>query len=265
MDQSGEAVHYSTKSGEISKGVMYTDNGFWDTYRTLYPLFVLIIPDRLKEILEGYLNFYKEEGWLPKWLSPGERGIMPGTLIDAVLADAVVKGILTKEQSELALEAMLKNATVPADTNLNGRTGIGDYTKLGYIPSDKYKESVNNSLDAYYCDFCISQVAKMLGRSGIHDEYLLRSRGYTQLFDQKAGFIRGMKADGSREEVFSPIAWGGDYCEGSACRTGLRFITILSSLRSFMAAGSSLKRSLTSCLAHRLYLKSELTLARSMK
>ena len=220
LDQSGEAVHYSTKSGEISKGVMYTDNGFWDTYRTLYPLFVLIIPDRLKEILEGYLNFYKEEGWLPKWLSPGERGIMPGTLIDAVLADAVVKGILTKEQSELALEAMLKNATVPADTNLNGRTGIGDYIKLGYIPSDKYKESVNNSLDAYYCDFCISQVAKMLGRSGIHDEYLLRSRGYTQLFDQKAGFIRGMKADGSREEVFSPIAWGGDYCEGSAWQNG---------------------------------------------
>ena len=145
---------------------------------------------------------------------------MPGTLIDAVLADAVVKGILTKEQSELALEAMLKNATVPADTNLNGRTGIGDYIKLGYIPSDKYKESVNNSLDAYYCDFCISQVAKMLGRSGIHDEYLFRSRGYTQLFDQKAGFIRGMKADGSREEVFSPIAWGGDYCEGSAWQNG---------------------------------------------
>lgn len=220
MNQTGEAVHYSAKSGEIHKGVMYTDNGFWDTYRTLYPLFALIIPDRLKEILEGYLNFYKEEGWLPKWISPGERGIMPGTLIDAVLADAAVKGILTREQSELALEAVLKNATTPGDTKLNGRQGIRDYVKLGYVPSDKYAESVNNSLDAYYCDFCISQLADKLGRSKIRDEYLARSQGYELLFDSKAGFIRGRKADGSRSSSFSPTEWGGGYCEGGAWQNG---------------------------------------------
>lgn len=155
-------MHYSTKSGKTADGVMFTDNGFWDTCRTLYPLFTLLIPERLKEILEGYLNFYKEEGWLPKWISPGERGIMPGTLIDAVLADAAVKGLLTKEQMKLALEGMLKNATVSSGTHLNGRIGVADYLEKGYVPADKYRESVNNALDAYYCDFCISQLAECL-------------------------------------------------------------------------------------------------------
>lgn len=219
-DERGIPVHYSTKSGEICKGVMYTDNGFWDTYRTLYPLFTLIIPDRLEEMLEGYLNFYREEGWLPKWPSPGERGIMPGTLIDAVLADAAVKGLLDTEQMELALEAMLKHATTPSGTHLNGRIGVADYVKKGYVPSDIYNESVNNSLDAYYCDYCISRIADRLGKAEIRDEYLARSQNYRLLFDEKTGFIRGMKSDGGREEKFSPIEWGGDYCEGAAWQNG---------------------------------------------
>lgn len=215
-DEEGKPIHYSTKTGEVRKGVMYTDNGFWDTYRTLYPLFSLIIPDRMKKMLEGYLNFYLEEGWLPKWLSPGERGIMPGTLIDAVFTDAAVKGLLTNEQMELALKGMLKNANIPSGTHLNGRIGVADYVKKGYVPADKYGESVNNSLDAYYCDYCISRLADMLGRTEIRDEYLKRSQNYKLLFDETAGFIRGLNSDGNREENFSPTRWGGEYCEGAA-------------------------------------------------
>ncbi len=216
LDGQGKPIHYSTKSGDIRKGVMYTDNGFWDTYRTLYPLFNLLIPDKCREMLEGYLNFYREEGWLPKWISPGERGIMPGTLIDAVLADAAVKGVLTREQAELALEGMLKNANVPSGNHLNGRRGVADYLALGYIPSDKYGESVNNALDAYYCDFCIAQLANILGKEDLCREYLQRARNYGKLFDASVGFIRGRKADGSRTASFSPTAWGGEYCEGAA-------------------------------------------------
>lgn len=215
-EEPGKPVHYSTKSGTIGKGVMYTDNGFWDTYRTLYPLFALVIPKRLGEMLEGYLNFYKEEGWLPKWLSPGERGIMPGTLIDAVLADAACKNLLTSEQMELALEGMLKNATTPSATSLNGRIGVADYMEKGYVPEDKYGESVNNSLDAYYCDYCIAVLAEKLGKAELCRKYLERSQKYKLLFDEKTGFIRGKKADGSRSGSFSPIRWGGEFCEGAA-------------------------------------------------
>lgn len=216
----GKIIHYSTKSGIIEDGVMYTDNGFWDTFRTLYPLFTIIIPEKMKEMIQGYLNFYKEEGWLPKWLSPGERGIMPGTLVDGMLSDAAVKGLLTTEQMELALEGMLKNATTPSGTHLNGRIGVADYVKLGYVPLDKYKESVNNSLDAYYCDYCISLVADKLNKPDICDEYKKRSENYKLLFDPSVGFIRGLNEDGSRKEGFSPYTWGGDYCEGAAWQNG---------------------------------------------
>lgn len=220
MDENNRPIHYSTRSGEIKPGVMYTDNGFWDTCRTLYPLLTLLVPGQVQEMLEGYLNFYREEGWLPKWVSPGERGIMPGTLIDAVLADTAVKGLLSREQMALALEGMLKNATTPGDTHLHGRVGVADYIRLGYVPCDTYGESANNTLDAAYCDFCIAQVAGLMGRSDLQAEYLRRSRNYRHLFDPAVGFLRGRKADGTFPPDFSPIRWGYEYCEGAAWQNG---------------------------------------------
>ncbi len=220
LDAQGNPVHYAVGTGECAPGVMYTDNGFWDTFRTLYPLFSLLVPGRLQEMLQGYLNFYKEEGWLPKWVSPGERSIMPGALVDIVLADAAVKGLLTREQMALALEGMLKNANVADEERRHGRIGVEDYCRLGYVPCDKYGESANNTLDAAYCDFCIAQVAALLGKEDIQQEYLRRSKAYRSLFDPKAGFIRGRKADGTFPEDFSPIRWGGEYCEGAAWQNG---------------------------------------------
>lgn len=220
LDENGKAVHYNTKSGEKCCGKMFTDNGLWDVYRTLYPLLTLIVPQHMSEIMEGYLNFYKEQGWLPKWLSPGERGIMPGTLINAALADCAVKGLLTEEQMKLALEGMLKNANIDSGTHLCGRIGVDAYLRLGYVPNDKYKESVNNSLDGYYCDWCIAQVAEKLNNADICSEYLKRAQGYKKLFDSGAGFIRGLSSKGERKPDFSPFEWGGDYCEGGAYQNG---------------------------------------------
>ena len=219
-DELNNAVHYNTKSGEICGGKMFVDNGLWDVYRTIYPMLTLIIPEHMSEVMEGYLNFYKEQGWLPKWLSPGERGIMPGTLIDAALADCAVKGLLTEEQMKLALEGMLKNANTASGTHLGGRIGVEDYLKLGYVPNDKYGESVNNSLDAYYCDWCIAKLAEKLGMTDVRDEYLKRSQGYKRLFDSGTGFIRGLSSNGERKPDFSPFEWGGDYCEGGAYQNG---------------------------------------------
>lgn len=219
-DEQGKPVHYSAGDGTLQPGVMYTDNGFWDTCRTLYPLFALLIPQRLKEMLQGYLNFYREEGWLPKWLAPGERGIMPGTLVDAVLADCAQKGMLTQQQMELALEGMLKNATIPSGDHLHGRIGVADYVRKGYVPCDKYGESANNTLDACFCDYGISRVAGLLGKRELEEEYLARSRNYKRLFDPAVGFIRGLREDGSRSEDFSPFRWGGEYCEGGPWQNG---------------------------------------------
>ena len=244
IDEKGQPIHLVPETGKVAPGVMYTDQGFWDGYRTLYPLFSLLIPDQLREILQGFLNVYRDTGWLPKWLSPGERGIMPGTLIDAVLADAAVKGLLNREQMEAALEGMLKNAREASGSHLHGREGIDAYMHLGYVPCDSYRESANNTLDGAYCDFCVSQVAAALGRKQVQQEYLDRSKNYRNLFEPATGFLRGRMENGAFPAAFSPIRWGGEYCEGAAWQNGFNVPHDLEGLSELYGGAQGLIRKL---------------------
>lgn len=213
LDNSGVKIHYDTTSRTVRPGVLYTNNGFWDTYKTVYPFFSLVAQDKYAEMLEGFLNSYRETGFLPKWLSPDERGLMPGTLIDAVIADAAVKGLRTDLMPEF-LEAMKKGATVQSEKNNYGRQGTLDYLKYGYVPLD-YHESVNHTLDYAYSDFCISQVASVLGDNEA-DYYRQQAQNYRNLFDPTVGLMRAKDRDGNFRAEFSPIRWGRDYAEGSA-------------------------------------------------
>lgn len=210
----GEIIHYCADTGEVRAGVKYVENGFWDTYRTVYPLFSILLEDQFKEMLEGYVNTYLECGWLPKWPSPSEAGMMPGTLIDAVIADGAVKGILKGDLLEKAYEGMIKHATVESPDRRYGRYGIEDYKEYGYLPNNKYSESVNHTLDYAYGDFCISQIAGLLGKEEEKEKYLALSKNYRNLFDPKTGFMRGKDDEGHHSEKFSQFSWGGDYCEG---------------------------------------------------
>ena len=97
-------VHYVPATGKTASGPRYTDNGFWDTARTVYPLFSLIARDEFAEMLEGFVNDYRESGWLPRWLSIGEVGLMPSTYIDCVLLEAVHNGIGRREDWEDGFE-----------------------------------------------------------------------------------------------------------------------------------------------------------------
>jgi predicted alpha-1,2-mannosidase len=211
----GEKIHFSPYNGQIVQGAMYCDNGFWDTYRTSYPLFSLLFPARLGEILESYVNAYREGGWMPKWSSPGERSAMPGTLIDAVFADAFVKGIQGYD-AQLAYEGLLKHACQAAEDRHFGRKGVSAYQQFGYLPADQFHESVSNTLDYVYGDFCIAQLAKSLGKGEEYTLLLNRARNYAKLFDPAEGFMRGKNADGRWEASFDPFEWGGAYCEGGA-------------------------------------------------
>ncbi|OAS23087.1 alpha-mannosidase [Paenibacillus oryzisoli] len=212
---SDEMVHYSPYNGQIVPGPMYCDNGFWDTYRTSYPLFSLLCPSRLGEILASYVNAYKEGGWMPKWSSPGERSAMPGTLIDAVFADAFVKGVEGYD-AQAAYEGLLKHACQAADDPHFGRKGVSAYQQYGYLPADQFHESVSNTLDYVYGDFCIAQLAKGLGKNEDYTLLMERAKNYAKLLDPSVGFMRGKRADGRWEEPFDPIEWGGAYCEGGA-------------------------------------------------
>lgn len=214
IDETGKKIHYDTFNKQAREGVLYTNNGFWDTYKTVYPLYSLIAQEKYGEMLEGFLTSYEETGFLPKWLSPDERGLMPGTLIDAVIADAAVKNIRPDLMPRF-LEAMKKGATVQSEKTNYGRQGTLDYLKYGYVPSN-YHESVNHTLDYAYSDFCISQVAKTLGDTETATAYAKQALNYQQIFDPSVGLMRAKDTEGNFRSDFSPIRWGRDYAEGSA-------------------------------------------------
>ncbi len=216
LDFDGNPVHYTPCDGQTRPGVRYTDNGFWDTYRTVYPLYTLIAREEFAEILEGFVTDYLECGWLPRWPSIGEVGCMPSTLIDAVIAEAAVNGIGSREVLENALKGMLHHANNESEDPRYGRNGAISYLKYGFVPRNEQRESVNLTQDSAYGDWCIATVAKVLGHDELVDEYMARSKNYKNIFDPATGFMRGRDTEGKMAEFFDPCAWGGEYTEGSA-------------------------------------------------
>ena len=213
FDTEGRPVHFSPYDGQEHAGVMYADNGFWDTYRTVYPLFALLMPTQLSEILEGWTQAYREGGWFPQWASPGYRACMVGTHIDAVFADAVARGIRGFDL-ETAYAGMRKHAFEPGDAAGNfGRIGIADYLEKGYVAADNHHESVARSLDYAYDDFCLAQIAGALGKHEDAQLFRARAQNYRHLYDASVGFMRGRKADGEWA-AFNEWQWGDPYVEG---------------------------------------------------
>jgi predicted alpha-1,2-mannosidase len=213
FDANGRQVHFSPYDGQVHQGPLYGDTGFWDTFRTQHPLLTLLEPARQAEMLRGFVSAYRESGWMPQWPSPGHRVSMPGTHLDAVIADAVGKGIRNFDL-ETALEAMLKHAD---HANKGGPIGAGrndieSYLNYGYSVSGG---SVAQTLDYAYDDWAISRVANVLGREDVEGRMLVRAGSWRNLYDPNVGFMRPKKADGSWGlEPFDPLYWGGPYVEG---------------------------------------------------
>ncbi|TVP89692.1 GH92 family glycosyl hydrolase [Alkalibacterium sp.] len=221
-DEANQPIHFDTYSGSVKTGKFFTNNGFWDTYRTVYPLFSLIAPDIYKDILEGLAHFYKESGHLPKWLSPDERGLMPGTLINAVIADAAVKGLMKEEDKMFFLNAMIKEATTPPSHSKFGRAGVQDMLEYGYVTNEEV-ENVNQTQDNAYSDFCIRQVADSLGQHETAKRFEKEALNYRNLYEETTQFLRGKSSDGTWTEAFTPEDWGFDYTEGSAWQNAHAF------------------------------------------
>ncbi len=209
----GAPIHFCADTGRVNPGVKYVDNGFWDTFRTVYPMLSILCPEEEKEILAGFINTYHDCGWLPKWPAPSEVGMMPGTLFEAVIADSAVKGILTGKALEDAIAGMLKEATEESALPY-GRHGTADYNRYGYIPRDSYRESVSHTLDYVYGDFCIAQTLKAAGRRTDAGHFEASSGNYRKLFDAETGFMRGRDREGNFAPDFDQFRWGDEYCEG---------------------------------------------------
>ena len=215
-DAAGNLHHRSAFNGKVEPGVMYADHGYWDVYRAWYPMMTILFPERLAEILQAWVNAYKEGGWLPQFPCPGYRACMTGSLIDSVFGDAAAKGIQGFDLAS-AYEGLKKHATQPGDPDAGwGRRGVTEYMKYGYAPYGVVEQSAAETVDQAYGDFCIAQVAKAVGKTDDAAMFMKRSESWKHLFDTKTGFIRGKKVDGSFIEPFDPITWGDPYVEGAA-------------------------------------------------
>lgn len=215
----GQVVHYSPYNGEVLPGYMYTDTGFWDTFRSLFPLLNLVYPSVNAEIQAGLANTYRESGFLPEWASPGHRGCMVGNNSASVVSDAILKGVTPEEDVETLYEAMASGTDkVHPTVSSTGRLGHEYYNTLGYIPYNVgINENVARSLEYAYDDWCIAQVAAKLGRPAEEQQkWLTRAQNYRNLFDPETRLMRGRNEDGSFQKPFSPYKWGDAYTEGNA-------------------------------------------------
>jgi predicted alpha-1,2-mannosidase len=217
VDADGRIMHYSPYNGQVLPGYMFTDNGFWDTFRAVFPFLTLMYPDLNARIMEGLVNTYKESGWLPEWASPGHRNCMIGSNSASIIADSYLKGIRGYD-IETLYEGILKNSENAGPLRSVGRFGVEHYNKLGYIPCDvKVNESAARTLEYAYDDFTIWKLARALGRPQEETErFYQRAHNYKNLFDPSTNFMRGRNADGGWSTPFSPVKWGGDFTEGCA-------------------------------------------------
>ncbi len=218
LDAEGNPVHYSPYNGQVLPGYMYTDTGFWDTFRALFPLLNLVYPSENAKMQAGLANAYRESGFLPEWASPGHRGCMVGNNSASVVADAILKGVTPAEDVTTLYEAMMHGRTaVHSEVSSTGRLGHEYYNTLGYVPYDKgINENVARTLEYAYDDWCIAQVARKLGRE--EDAAMLEkaSQNWRNVFDPETRLMRGRKADGTFQSPFSPYKWGDAYTEGNA-------------------------------------------------
>ena len=218
IDSDGNIVHYSPYNGQVLPGYMYTDTGFWDTFRSLFPLLNLMYPSVNKEIQEGLLNAYRESGFFPEWASPGHRNCMVGNNSASVLVDAYLKGVQV-DDVETLYEGLLNGCNnVHPEVPSTGRLGHEYYNRLGYVPCNVgINESVARTLEYAYDDWCILQLAKKLDRPKEEiSELEKRAMNYRNTFDHGHNLMRGREDNGRFQSPFSPFKWGGDFTEGNS-------------------------------------------------
>jgi predicted alpha-1,2-mannosidase len=217
INNKNEIVHYSPYNGEVLPGYMFTDNGFWDTFRALFPFTTLMYPDMNAKIMEGLVNTYKESGWLPEWASPGHRDCMIGSNSASLIADSYLKGIRGYD-IETLYNAIIKNTDSVGPVSSVGRYGASYYNDLGYVPYNVgINENAARTLEYAYADFCISKLAAALNRPKEEiDLFENRAMNYKNVFDPGRKLMRGRNLDGTFQSPFSPYKWGDAFTEGNS-------------------------------------------------
>lgn len=214
----GEVVHYSPYNGQVLPGYMFTDTGFWDTFRSLFPFLNLMYPSMNVKMQEGLVNAYKESGWLPEWASPGHRDCMVGNNSASIVADAYLKG-LRGYDIETLWEAVVHGANNEhPKIGSTGRKGVAYYNELGYVPYDvRINENAARTLEYAFNDWSIYKLGKALGKPESEiGVYAQRAFNYGKLYDMETGLMRGRNKNGLFQAPFNPLKWGDAFTEGNS-------------------------------------------------
>lgn len=216
VNADGKTVHYSPHTGEVLPGYMFTDTGFWDSFRGELPLLNLVYPDISSQMQEGFFNSYKESGFYPEWASPGHRDCMVGNNSASVIADAYIKGV-TQNDAEAMYMGLLHGANnIHPKVSSSGRLGYKEYNELGYVPTD-INQSAARTLEYAYNDWCIYRMGKKLGRPASEIElYKKRSQNYRNLYHAPFKLMCGKDREGQFVANFNPVAWWGPFTEGNS-------------------------------------------------
>jgi len=215
-DKDGKPYYFSPYDGKVHTGYMFTDTGFWDTFRAQFPLNALLHPTMHGRYMQALLAAYEQCGWLPSWSFPSEAGSMIGNHAISLLADAWAKGIRTFDPQK-ALEAYLHEATNKGPWGpANGRDGWKEYYQFGYVPYPEVREATAKTLEYAYDDFCGYQLAKMTNQPFYADIFERQMYNYKNVYDKQTKFMRGRDKQGNWNANFDPMEWGGPFTEGNA-------------------------------------------------
>lgn len=216
LNKEGKPYYYSPYDGKVYDGYMYTDNGFWDTFRAQFPLNNILHPEMQGRYMQSLLDAQAQCGWFPTWSNPGMSGVMLGNHAISLLADAWMKGIRTFDPVK-ALDAYYHESTNKGFWGgSNGREGWKDYFTKGFVPLGEVHESTAKTLEYAYDDFCAYNLAKAIGNKYYEDMYARQMFNYVNVFDPEVGFMRGRLTTGEWIPDFDPIEWGGAFTEGNS-------------------------------------------------
>jgi predicted alpha-1,2-mannosidase len=167
----------------------------WDTFRTHFPLLTLIQPERQRDMVRSLVDTYVHTGWMPDSRIAGANGMTQGgSNGDVVVADAITKGVKGIDYAK-AYEALVKNAEVESARPLYEGRALAEYKRLGYV-SLNYPRSASRTVEYAYDDFCIAQVARMLGKTEESQKYLERSKNWINVWSDETRSARPRFEDG---------------------------------------------------------------------
>lgn len=217
IDVKGKVMHYSPYNGKVLPGYMFTDTGFWDTFRCLFPFLNMMYPSMNQKMQEGLVNAYKESGFLPEWATPGHRDCMVGNNSASVVADAYIKG-LKGYDIEILWEALKHGANNHLKGTASGRVAFEQYNKLGYVPNNVgVGQNVARTLEYAYNDWTIYTLGKKLGKPDSEtDIYKQRALNYKNVYHPQHKLMVGKDDKGVFNPQFDAVDWSGEFCEGNS-------------------------------------------------